>query len=174
MYITNQNFKQIQLYTALLQGIGVMFLEQSSPLMFPEQYILCWHQSFEWFRKQTHKSVGWKCSTESSIMNIQTYLSTQSYSVNGYVLYSCILPVLYNLYFYVLASLWLNFGFMGVTHTQLTLMGVTHIQLILMGVMHIQLILMGVTHVQLKPIPWMLMDESITPIIRYHHRHFRQ
>ena len=92
--------------------------------MFPEQYITCWHQSFEWFRKQTLKSVGWKCSTESSIMNIQTYLSTQSYWVDEYVIYSCILPVLYNLYFYVLfyivSSLWLNFGFMGVAHIQLT------------------------------------------------------
>jgi len=33
---------------------------------------------------------------------------------------------------------------------------------------------MGVTHVQLKPIPRMLMDESITAILRHHHRPFRQ
>ena len=148
LYITNQNFKQIQLYTGLLQGKDVTFLELLSPLMFPEQYIPHWHESFEWFKKQTHKCVGWKFSTESSIMNIQTYLSAQSYSIDEYVLFSCILPVLYNLYFYVLfyivSSLWLNFGFMGVTH------------------------------VQLKPFPWMLMDESITTILRYHHRPFRQ
>ena len=82
LYITKQNIKKILFYTGLLQGTGVTFLEQLSPLRFPERPTSCWQQSFEWFRKQTHKCVGWKCSTESSIMNIQTHWSTQSYCIH--------------------------------------------------------------------------------------------
>jgi len=42
-------FKQINLYTVLIQGISTFFTGQRQLFVLPEKFILRWHQNFEQF-----------------------------------------------------------------------------------------------------------------------------
>jgi len=42
-------FKQIHLYTILIQGICLIFVEQMSTYLVIKKYILCWHKNFQQF-----------------------------------------------------------------------------------------------------------------------------